>query len=127
MVLILDGNSGIGANVESKLCHLIYLRHLIGVQSRIGFIFLRIDLFFFHVCGTCSALTFDIRAMFSEEYISELIKYKAFPFVLVQKMWIQRNAMDILISSRRMLCAVPLSFELTLCHNFCLPFDIFLT
>ena len=41
MVLILDGNSEIGAQVRSNLCYLIWLRHLIrsrAVKNRIFFI-----------------------------------------------------------------------------------------
>ena len=43
MVLILDGNSGIGAQVSSNLCYLICLRHLLrsGVFKNRIFVFKR--------------------------------------------------------------------------------------
>ena len=49
MVLLLGGKSEIGANVRSKFCYLIWLRHLIKTRAVTFFLLLilRIDLILF--------------------------------------------------------------------------------
>ena len=63
-VLILDGNSEIGAHVRSNLCHLIWIRHLIssGVVLK-GYFFYPKILFFFHAYATCYELPFYIGSV----------------------------------------------------------------
>ena len=54
MVLLLDGNSEIGAHVRRNLCHLIYLRLLVDREmSQIGFIYPKRS-GFLHACSTRS-------------------------------------------------------------------------
>ena len=57
MVLLLDGNSKIGAPVRSNLCYLICLRHLIrSVTVANLIVFLQIRHIFLHTCAACSEL-----------------------------------------------------------------------
>ena len=56
MVLLLDGNSEIDAQVRSKSCYLICLRHLIGPREVTNPVFFRKGLFYFiraqNICVT---------------------------------------------------------------------------
>ena len=65
MVLILDGNSEIGAHVWSNLCYLICLRHLIRSKTVTNLIFP----IFLHACATCSKLPSDISNMDGSIYL----------------------------------------------------------
>ena len=57
MVLILDGNSEIGAQVGNNICNLICLRHLFISRTVTNQIFFsRTDYFFLHACATCFEL-----------------------------------------------------------------------
>ena len=60
MVLILDGNSEIGAQVRSHLCYLIRLMRSREVTNRE---FYPKWLFFVHACATCSELPSNISIM----------------------------------------------------------------
>ena len=64
MVLILDGNSDIGAHVGSNICYSISLRNSMrsrAVKNR--FFFLRIIPIFLHACATCFVLPSNISTI----------------------------------------------------------------
>ena len=65
MVLICDGNSEIGAHVESNLCYLICLRHLIRSKAVTNRIYFSPEtlFFFLHGCAICSKLSSYISTM----------------------------------------------------------------
>ena len=60
MVLKLEGNSEIGANVRSNLCYLICLQQMVRSRAVAIRIFFRKDL---HACVTCSDLPSNINRM----------------------------------------------------------------
>ena len=66
MVLILDGNSELGAHARSNLCYSTCLINrffqLDRKQSRIGLFSLKSSIFP-HACATCSELPYDISTM----------------------------------------------------------------
>ena len=59
MVLIIDGNSKIGAHVRNHLCYLTCLRHLITTKTVSN----RTFSFFLLACATCSELSSIIRTL----------------------------------------------------------------
>ena len=67
IVLILDGNSAIGARVRRKLCNLICLKNLL--------ICLAEKTFFLHARTTCSELQSNINTMGGNKF---KLKYKYF-------------------------------------------------
>ena len=64
MVLIIDGNSEIGAHIKSKLCYLICIRHLIRPRtvSYRNFSF-PVRPIFLNACAICPELVSNIRTM----------------------------------------------------------------
>jgi len=73
MVLILDGNSEMGAHVRSNLCYLISFRHLIRLRE---YVFIRKGFFFVHTCTVCSEFPSNFSTMVSfenwKQYFPEL-------------------------------------------------------
>ena len=70
MLLILDGNSDIGAHVRSNLCYMIFVRHFIRSRAIINAIFFYLNHFFLHARAICSELPSDLRTMVGEETCS---------------------------------------------------------
>ena len=72
MVLIIDGNAEIGAQVGSNLCYLICLKHLIISRAVTNRIFSPKRTIFLHACPTCSELPSYIgsvlQSMFTLKY-----------------------------------------------------------
>ena len=63
MVLILDGNSEIGAQVKSNFCYLIFLRHLVGSRVATNSIVFSKKAFFLHACAACSELPSNVSTI----------------------------------------------------------------
>ena len=64
LVLILDGNPEIGANVRSNLSYLICSRHLIRSRNVTDRIFFSPKItIFLHACDTCSELPSNISTI----------------------------------------------------------------
>ena len=66
MVLILDGNSEIGAHLSSNLCYLICVRHLFRSRAVTNLINNRFDVI--HTCVIRSELPSDISTMGIDKY-----------------------------------------------------------
>ena len=79
MVLKLDGDSEIGAQVRINLCYLICLRHLIRSRAVTNRIFSTKSLIFLHACATRSRLPSNTSAMgesdISGTYSSERLTF----------------------------------------------------
>ena len=72
MVLILDGNSEIGAHVRNKLC----FRHLIRSRAVSNLISLPKTPIYLHACATCSGFSPNISLMLWADILLIISKEK---------------------------------------------------
>ena len=73
MILIFDGKSEIGAQVERNLSYWTCLRHLFRSSAVTNRVFLSEKTYFFHACAAFSELPSDISTVYRTEEHMELI------------------------------------------------------
>ena len=89
MVLIQDGNLGIGAHVQCNLCYLICVRHLIRSRAVTNRNFFPNTSIFIHSCAIYSELLFNIKNMdievnilYIDNFYSYFIEFSIMPLIL---------------------------------------------